>query len=172
VQPQHYNAECPADDQEVDSHLFRLFVGWVPKQFTEEDLKPIFQQCGFVQDILILRDQVTGQHRGCAFVSYATQDEAENAIETLDRKLQLPGALSFLEVRFARSHHFVQAGHGPQDNKQLFFAKAPVTASEEDIYQLFSTFGEVRARLSRCQGAHMHLYGQSTAGIQWGTEAV
>lgn len=26
------------------AHLFRLFVGWVPKQFTEADLKPLFDQ--------------------------------------------------------------------------------------------------------------------------------
>jgi len=25
-------------------HLFRLFVGWVPKLFTESDLKPLFDQ--------------------------------------------------------------------------------------------------------------------------------
>lgn len=25
-------------------HLYRLFVGWVPKLFTEADLKPLFQQ--------------------------------------------------------------------------------------------------------------------------------
>jgi hypothetical protein len=25
-------------------HLFRLFVGWVPKLFTEQDLLPLFQK--------------------------------------------------------------------------------------------------------------------------------
>jgi hypothetical protein len=145
-QHQHQQAEHERSHEQEDSHLYRLFVGWVPKHFSEEDLEPVFQQCGYVQDVLILRDQVTGQHRGCAFVSFATQEEAEFAIECLDRKLQLPGALSLLEVRFARSHHFVQAGSGPQDNRQLFFAKAPVTACEEDSRQLFFEFGEVSAR--------------------------
>ena len=42
--------------------------------------------------------QVTQQPRGCAFVSYATRAEAESAIQHLDRQIQLPGALSQLEV--------------------------------------------------------------------------
>ncbi len=171
-QHQHQQAEQQhAREQQEDSHLYRLFVGWVPKHFSEEDLEPIFQQCGYVQDILILRDQVTGQHRGCAFVSYATQDEAEFAIESLDRKLQLPGALSLLEVRFARSHHFVQAGSGPEDNRQLFFAKAPVTACEEEIRQLFIEFGEVSAwarvrRRARAPPGSERLASGAAAGVR------
>jgi hypothetical protein len=29
-----------------DNLLFRLFVGWVPKLFTEQDLLPLFQKVG------------------------------------------------------------------------------------------------------------------------------
>lgn len=55
-------------------------------------------QCGQVKDLIILKDKVTGQPRGCAFVSYATKEEAEMAIQRLDRQVHLPGALSPLEV--------------------------------------------------------------------------
>lgn len=48
-----------------------------------------------------------------------------------------------LQVRFARSHQYVQAGSGPEDNRQLFFARAPATALEPDIMALFSRFGAV-----------------------------
>lgn len=34
-------AGSSAGDKE---HLFRLFVGWVPKLFTENDLLPLFQK--------------------------------------------------------------------------------------------------------------------------------
>lgn len=27
-----------------NDHLYRLFVGWVPKLFTESDLQPLFEQ--------------------------------------------------------------------------------------------------------------------------------
>lgn len=55
-------------------------------------------QSGNVKDIIILKDKVSGQPKGCAFVSYATEGEAERAIAELDRKIQLPGASSPMEV--------------------------------------------------------------------------
>ncbi|KAF6260316.1 hypothetical protein COO60DRAFT_909475 [Scenedesmus sp. NREL 46B-D3] len=124
-------------------HLFRLFVGWVPKLFTEQDLLPLFQKYGDVRDIIILKDKVSSQPRGCAFVSYATKEEAEAAIRALDKGVHLSGALCPLEVRFARSHQYVPAGQGPTDNRQLFFTRAPVITAEEQLKALFSRFGEV-----------------------------
>lgn len=42
------------------------------------------------------------------------------------------------QVRFARSHVFVQASAGPEDNRQLFFSKAPIAATEEDVRAVFA----------------------------------
>jgi phosphoinositide-3-kinase regulatory subunit 4 len=79
--------------------LHRLFVGWVPKHFTEKDLIPLFSQHGIVRDCIILKDKVTGQPRGAAFVSYGTREEAEAAIKALNnQQVHLPGALRPLEV--------------------------------------------------------------------------
>jgi RNA recognition motif-containing protein len=55
-------------------------------------------QFGDVKDIIILKDKVTGQPRGCAFVSYATKDEAAAAIASLNKGVHLPGALCPMEV--------------------------------------------------------------------------
>ncbi len=52
-----------------------------------------------MRDIIVLKEKASGQPRGCAFVSYATREEAEAAIRHLDRRVQLPGAASHLEVR-------------------------------------------------------------------------
>jgi len=124
-------------------HLFRLFVGWVPKNYTEKDLTPLFSKYGVVKDIIVLKDKVTGSPRGCAFVSFATKAEAILAIRNLDRQVQLAGALCPLEVRFAKSHQYIQAGSGPEDNRQLFFTNAPTELTEEEISAFFSQFGAV-----------------------------
>lgn len=55
-------------------------------------------QFGDVKDIIILKDKVTGQPRGCAFVSYATKEEAAAAIASLNKGVHLPGALCPMEV--------------------------------------------------------------------------
>lgn len=59
----------------------------------------VLLQFGDVKDIIILKDKVTGQPRGCAFVSYATKEEAEAAIAALNKGVHLPGALCPMEVR-------------------------------------------------------------------------
>lgn len=59
-----------------------------------------------MKDIIILKDKVSGQPRGCAFVSYSTREEAEAAIAALDKGVHLPGALCPMEVRV------LLAGHG------------------------------------------------------------
>lgn len=45
-----------------------------------------------------MKDKPTGQPRGCAFVSYATKQEAEAAIAALNKGVHLPGALCPMEV--------------------------------------------------------------------------
>jgi RNA recognition motif-containing protein len=100
-------------------------------------------QCGEVKDIVVLKDKPTGASRGCAFVSYATSEEAQRAICVLDKAVHLPGASQPMEVRFARSSNFVLAGQGPDNNKQLFFAHMPTATTEEEISRLFSQFGQV-----------------------------
>jgi hypothetical protein len=49
------------------------------------------------------------------------------------------------QVRYARSHQYIQAGAGPEDNRQLFFACAPTSATEEQLKELFGRYGEVGA---------------------------
>jgi RNA recognition motif-containing protein len=58
----------------------------------------LYLQYGDVKDTIILKDKVSNQPRGCAFVSYATKEEAEAAIHALDKGVHLPGALCPMEV--------------------------------------------------------------------------
>ena len=58
--------------------------------------------------------------------------------------LWLVRACAVLQVRYARSHQYVQAGPGPEDNRQLFFARAPTSTTEEQLKELFGKYGEVR----------------------------
>lgn len=121
--------------------LARLYVASIPKTMTESQLKPLFDQWGTVRDITILRERATGASRGCAFVGFANSEEADAAVQHLNHRVQLPGALGPLEVRFARGRRFVPAGSGPEDNRQLFFSRAPLSTTEGELHALFSRFG-------------------------------
>ena len=55
-------------------------------------------QWGAVVDLQILRERATGASRGCAFVGYDSSEDAEAAIQHLNHRVHLPGALAPLEV--------------------------------------------------------------------------
>jgi len=57
----------------------KLYVGNLSYQTTAEDLKQLFAQAGTVSACDLITDRDTGQSKGFAFVTMATQAEAEKA---------------------------------------------------------------------------------------------
>jgi RNA recognition motif-containing protein len=45
-------------------HIWRLFLGQVPKHFTEEQIKKIFEVFGEVVEIHLMTDSSTGESKG------------------------------------------------------------------------------------------------------------
>ena len=62
----------------------RLFVGGVPFDTTEDQLKELFAQAGTIVSVNVVKDKFTGRGRGFAFVEMTTDEEAEKAIQTLN----------------------------------------------------------------------------------------
>ena len=50
--------------EEKDQDTIKLFVGQIPRTYTEDDLKEIFQEFGDIHDVTVLREKATNQHRG------------------------------------------------------------------------------------------------------------
>ena len=59
----------------------KLYVGNLPFQTTEAELRSHFEQYGAVSDVFVAMDKFTGRPRGFAFVTMGTADEAKVAIE-------------------------------------------------------------------------------------------
>ena len=62
----------------------KLFVGNLPFETTEDELRETFSQAGEVASVRIITDKFTGRSRGFGFVEMATDDEAQKAIEQFD----------------------------------------------------------------------------------------
>jgi RNA recognition motif-containing protein len=58
----------------------KLYVGNLPYDTTEEDLRTLFAQAGTVASVAVIRDRDTGRSKGFGFVEMGSQAEAQNAI--------------------------------------------------------------------------------------------
>jgi cold-inducible RNA-binding protein len=77
----------------------KLYVGNLPFNTDEQDLRALFAGAGTVDSVNMVRDNATGQARGFAFVEMASDEDAQNAITTLNN-YQLGGrALTVNEAR-------------------------------------------------------------------------
>ncbi|CAG8589545.1 10949_t:CDS:2 [Paraglomus brasilianum] len=62
----------------------KLFVGGLPWSTNDSDLRSKFEEYGQVEDAVVIRDRETGRSRGFGFVTYSTNEEAENAINGMN----------------------------------------------------------------------------------------
>jgi RNA recognition motif-containing protein len=77
----------------------RLFVGNLPYQATEDDLRSHFGQVGPTTQIVRPLDRETGRARGFAFVEFADRALAEEAIKRFDGQLFMGRPLAVSEAR-------------------------------------------------------------------------
>lgn len=65
----------------------RLYVGNIPYQTSEAQLRTLFEESGGqVQEVKIVTDRETGRPRGFAFVELADDAQAEAAVGALNGK--------------------------------------------------------------------------------------
>ena len=62
----------------------KLYVGNLPYETGEQDLQSLFAGAGTVESVNVIRDMATGRARGFAFVEMASDEDAQNAITTLN----------------------------------------------------------------------------------------
>ncbi len=65
-------------------HGSKLYVGGLPYQVTEDQLREIFSAHGTVESDTVITDRMTGRSKGFGFVEMSSQEEAQQAIDKLN----------------------------------------------------------------------------------------
>jgi RNA recognition motif-containing protein len=88
--------KVPARDQRLgDFQIYNLlqkeitmniYVGNLPYQVSEEDLRVAFEPFGQVESVNIIKDKYSGQSKGFGFVEMPSEEEARSAINELNGK--------------------------------------------------------------------------------------
>lgn len=61
-----------------------IYVGNLPRAATEDEVRSVFESHGSVASVAIIRDKFTGESRGFGFVEMPSDNEAQNAINTMN----------------------------------------------------------------------------------------
>ena len=90
----------------------KLYVGNLAYSLTENDLEDMFSPHGPVSEVNLMLDRATGRPRGFAFVTMATPEAAQAAIQALNGKEIEGRALTVNEARPREERAGAGAGGG------------------------------------------------------------
>ncbi len=76
-----------------------IYVGNLPREVTEDDLRKTFESFGHVLSVVIIKDKFTGQPRGFGFVEMSNNNEAKAAIQGLNGTVFKGKQLNINEAR-------------------------------------------------------------------------
>jgi RNA recognition motif-containing protein len=77
----------------------KIYVGNLPRELTEDDLRKEFEAFGKVESVAIVKDRYSGQPRGFGFVEMPTKSEAVAALTGLKGKVLQERTLDISEAR-------------------------------------------------------------------------
>ncbi|XP_026441084.1 heterogeneous nuclear ribonucleoprotein Q-like [Papaver somniferum] len=99
-------------------HGSEVFIGGLPRDVTEDDLRNLCERIGEVTEVRLMKDKDTGENKGYAFITYKTKEFGQDAIEEFRNK-EFKGRT----IRCSLS----QAKH------RLFMGNIPKSWSEQEL---------------------------------------
>ncbi|XP_031438909.1 CUGBP Elav-like family member 2 isoform X19 [Clupea harengus] len=123
-----------------DPDAIKMFVGQIPRAWSEKELKELFEPYGSVYQINILRDrsQNPPQSKGCCFVTFYTRKAALEAQNALHNIKTLTGMHHPIQMKPADS----EKSNAVEDRK-LFIGMVSKKCNENDVRVMFSAFGQI-----------------------------
>lgn len=119
-----------------DPDAIKMFLGQIPKTWTETEIHELLDSFGPIYSLNILREKGSALSKGCCFVTFYTRKAALDAQNALHNVKTLPGM-----------HHSIQMKPADIENKtedrKLFVGMLNKQLTERDVRRMFSQFGNI-----------------------------
>ncbi|TRY88723.1 hypothetical protein DNTS_029663 [Danionella cerebrum] len=113
--------QCNGREPHLDT--FKMFIGGLSWQTTQEGLNEYFCKFGEVKECMVMRDPVTKRSRGFGFVTYVDQAGVDKVL--------------------AQNRHELDSKTLVTRTKKIFVGGLSVNTTIEDVKQYFDQFGKV-----------------------------
>ncbi|XP_024911361.1 CUGBP Elav-like family member 1 isoform X4 [Cynoglossus semilaevis] len=123
-----------------DMDAIKMFVGQIPRSWSEEQLRELFEPYGAVYEINVLRDrsQNPPQSKGCCFITFYTRKSALDAQNALHNMKILPGMHHPIQMKPADCEK-----NNAVEDRKLFVGMISKKCNENDLRLMFSPFGQI-----------------------------
>uniref|UniRef100_A0A3B3ZQS4 RRM domain-containing protein n=1 Tax=Periophthalmus magnuspinnatus TaxID=409849 RepID=A0A3B3ZQS4_9GOBI len=123
-----------------DPDSIKMFVGQIPRTWSETELRELFEPFGPVHQINILRDRTQNppQSKGCCFVTFYTRKAALEAQNALHNIKTLSGMHHPIQMKPADSEKTSAV-----EDRKLFIGMVSKKYGENEVRMMFSSFGSI-----------------------------
>ncbi|XP_077981254.1 ELAV-like protein 1 isoform X2 [Glandiceps talaboti] len=120
--------------QSMEDTKTNLIINYLPQTMTQEEIKSLFSSIGEIESCKLIRDKITGQSLGYAFVNYTKTSDAEKAIGTLNGLR--------LQAKTIKVSHARPSSQAIKD-ANLYVCGLPKSMTQKDLEEMFEPVGRI-----------------------------
>lgn len=142
--------EDAAQNRKVERERYTVFVGNLPFDTTNQQIKALFEQYGTVDLIALPKKKDTDQPRGFAFVDMSSSEELEAAIAGVDgfmlgnRKLRAMKSTPQEErEKPTENKRKREDSQGSDNSRKIYVGNIKFDTTKDDLIGLFEQYGSV-----------------------------
>ncbi|KAK4337109.1 hypothetical protein RND71_043427 [Anisodus tanguticus] len=123
-------------NRQPDVDSIKMFVGQIPKDWTEKQCYELFSEFGEIHSLNLLRDRNSSLSKGCLFITFYTRRAALEAQNALHNIRKLPGMSFAVQMKPADKEN--------RNERKLFIGMlGNKNCNEEYVQKMFSQFGQI-----------------------------